>query len=88
MESAPRNEVELQAWLGRKVSETLPRDRPLHIVVGKPLLPPAGGVLSQPTEAQIDEHHRKYITALTELYDRHKATYYGKEAARMVLEIW
>ena len=72
---------------GRWWCPILPRDRRLHIVVGSPLLPPPG-VGEQPTDAQVDAQHKRYVAALTDLYDRHKVAYYGKEAANAELEIW
>ena len=61
-----------------------------RLVLATPLLPPATlRDVRRPTEADVNEHHARYIAALTELYDRHKATYYGEAAAaNMSLEIW
>ena len=75
----------IMPW-GRWWCPILPRADRLHLVVGKPLLPPAPA--PEPTNEQVREHHARYVAALTELYDRHKVQYYGAAAASAKLEIW
>jgi hypothetical protein len=65
----------------------LPRDRRLHIVVGTPIQTPTARGTPNPTAKEVDEHHARYVQALTELYDRHKVEYYGAGGANQ-LEIW
>lgn len=46
---------------------------PLSIVMGKPIpVPPVAGD-GKPTQAQIDDTHAKYVTALQGIFERHKA---------------
>ena len=54
----------------------------LHIVVGKALQLPQTDL---PTTSQVDEYYKKYVAALTQLFERHKAAY-GEPKA--VLEVW
>ena len=38
-------------------------------------------MIEHPTEEQIEEYHRKYVHALTELYDKYKDKY-AKDRSR------
>jgi 1-acyl-sn-glycerol-3-phosphate acyltransferase len=60
----------------------MPRNKRMHIVVGEPLELPQ---IEYPTNKQIDEHHKSYISKLSGLFDRHKGDY-GMDAESM--EIW
>jgi hypothetical protein len=51
---------------------TLPKQRPLTTVVGKPI--PVCKV-KEPTQKQIDELHELYINELKALFDQHKEKY-------------
>lgn len=62
----------------------LPRDKKMHVVVGKPLLPKSGAIM-KPTKEQVKEFHTQYCDALKELFDKHKKNY-GE--ADSVLEFW
>lgn len=70
----------------------LPYSSPVTAVVGKPLAPPARpagesptlGGLVEPSQAEIDDFHSRYVAALTELFERHKVKYGYPDA---VLEI-
>ena len=68
----------------------LPYSGPVTAVVGEPLEPPARpaeetpGALVEPSQAEVDALHARYVTALTDLFDRHKAKYGFPDA---VLEI-
>jgi 2-acylglycerol O-acyltransferase 2 len=58
---------------GRGFFPPLPRrDLGLYHVVGKPIVLPK---IEDPTQAQLDEYHAKYVQALRELFDRNKANF-------------
>jgi hypothetical protein len=73
---------------GRWFCPILPRDKHLHIVVGKPLSPPEGMTPGAPTEAEVSAHHARYVQALGALFDRHKVRFYGQSAKDVALEVW
>ena len=51
----------------------VPHRRPMRIVVGRPVeVPPQQPGEDAASERRIEELHRRYVTALTELYDRHR----------------
>jgi 1-acyl-sn-glycerol-3-phosphate acyltransferase len=52
----------------RRAAGPLPRRVPLTMVVGAPLAMP---VIADPTAAQVDAHHARYVAALRALYDAH-----------------
>ena len=53
----------------------------IHTVVGEPLKLPR---IAEPTKAQVDEWHDKYIKALQALFNRHKAKYAPGAALEIV----
>jgi 2-acylglycerol O-acyltransferase 2 len=71
----------------------LPHAGPVTAVAGEPLEPPARlageggqplGTQVEPTQAEVDAFHARYVAALTDLFDRHKAKFGCPDA---VLEI-
>jgi len=71
------------AFFGNPLCPMLPRtDAPILSFIGPPLALPK---IDKPTQKDVDEWHAKYLVALQELFDRHKAAA-GKPEA--VLEIW
>lgn len=59
----------------------IPRNDYMHIVVGKAVQLPQ---IDNPTNDDVHKYHEKYVTALKDLFDRHKTQYgeYGE------LEVW
>jgi len=80
----PQGLTKLRVWLaefnvpailplGRWFFPPLPRrDVGLYMVVGTPLRLPQ---IAEPSAAQLDEHHARYIDALRALFDRNKANF-------------
>ncbi|OQR92024.1 diacylglycerol O-acyltransferase 2 [Achlya hypogyna] len=58
-------------------SGPLPKATKLHTVIGAPVPVPRREV---PTQAEIDEYHAKYITAVTALFEKHQAAFYDGKA--------
>jgi len=63
----------------------LPRDNPLHIVVGVPLPLPK---IESPSNSEIDKYHLMYIKHVEELFERYKGKYYTGTNKTVPLEIW
>jgi hypothetical protein len=57
----------------------LPRNRRLHVVVGAPLPPAEKGVT-------LEQHHKRYVTLVQQLYRAHAHECYGKEQPE--LQVW
>ena len=47
----------------------MPKRESIEVVVGHPIACPQ---VDSPTQAQIDEYHLRYITALKQLYELHR----------------
>ncbi|KAK3260148.1 hypothetical protein CYMTET_30880 [Cymbomonas tetramitiformis] len=62
----------LPLFMGRGIwltSGLLPLNKPVHVVVGKPIDCPK---VENPTSAQVEEYHEKYIEALIEVFNANK----------------
>jgi len=51
----------------------LPHRRPINVVIGSPI--PVGGPIENPTKAEVDELHEKYMKALEMLYNEYNDRY-------------
>mmetsp|Transcript_6528 Transcript_6528/g.9488 ORF Transcript_6528/g.9488 Transcript_6528/m.9488 type:complete len:336 (+) Transcript_6528:64-1071(+) len=61
-------------------------DSDLLIVIGKPLVLPK---IEEPTKADVELWHGKYVAALTNLFEEHKEDAYGAEDGKTCkLEVW
>ena len=60
----------------------IPRRAPVTVVVGAPV-EVEGGPVESPTMEAIQEHHAKYVTALKELYEKHKSEYGRGETGQL-----
>ena len=60
----------------------IPRRAPVTVVVGAPV-EVEGGSVESPTKEAIQRHHAKYVTALAELYEKHKSEYGHGETGRL-----
>ncbi|CAD6195029.1 unnamed protein product [Caenorhabditis auriculariae] len=61
----------------------LPLRKPVNVVVGAPI---ATEKLPTPTPEQIDELHQKYIEALNDLFEQHKAKYGVAADVHLILQ--
>ena len=68
----------LVPWLPKRHVE-------MYIAIGKPLKLPK---IEKPTKEEVSAWHDKYIKALTQLFEEHKAAAYGPSSKTMKLEIW
>ena len=62
----------------------LPRRHPLHVVVGSPV---RFKKIADPSHAEVAVAHQAYIESLVTLFEKHKATFYGKDTSAE-LEVW
>lgn len=53
----------------------LPRRVPVDVVLGEPLALPACATPNEPTEAEVDAAHQKYLAALRRLFEEHKSRF-------------
>jgi len=72
---------------GRWWCPVLPRDECMHMVVGSPIAPPSPLPDGTISPVMVDAFHAQYVAALVDLFDRHKATYYGAGYTEP-LEVW
>eukprot|EP00310_Coccolithus_braarudii_P015570 CAMPEP_0183341838 /NCGR_PEP_ID=MMETSP0164_2-20130417/8046_1 /TAXON_ID=221442 /ORGANISM="Coccolithus pelagicus ssp braarudi, Strain PLY182g" /LENGTH=192 /DNA_ID=CAMNT_0025512265 /DNA_START=404 /DNA_END=979 /DNA_ORIENTATION=- len=70
---------------GQRLLPLAPKPSPLHVVVGAPLVLER---VEQPTVEQVAAAHEEYVSALSRLFERHKARAYGDEARGLTLEVW
>ena len=56
------------------VMRLLPRRVPVDVVLGEPLALPACATPNEPTEAEVDAAHQKYLAALRRL-EEHKSRF-------------
>ena len=63
--------IALPLFTGR-FGTPLPHQKPVTVLIGKPIEVPKPETLgAKPSDALVDEYHKKYIAALTALYDAH-----------------
>lgn len=72
---------------GEKLSPLTPRrNKNISIVIGAPISIPK---IEDPTKEQVLAYHKKYIAALSKLFEDHKVKFYGEEKAKTAkLDIW
>ncbi|CAB3398361.1 unnamed protein product [Caenorhabditis bovis] len=61
----------------------LPLNKPVNVVVGAPLEVTKS---TNPTQEEIDELHRKYMKALSELFDEHKLRFGVDEHVKLIFQ--
>lgn len=72
--------------LGNPILPILPRwDTDLYIAMGEPILVPK---IDNPSKEQVSQWHKKYMAALTKLFEDHKEEAYGPDAKTIKLELW
>lgn len=69
---------------GHWLCPILPKDVPVHVVVGQPLQLPK---IAKPSRDDVNLHHARYIQAVTELFEKYRNTYYP-DTPDAPLEIW
>lgn len=61
----------------------MPFRRPINTVVGKPI---AVRLIKEPTQEDIDEYHKKYLTSLQNLFEEYKGQYGIDEMQHLVFQ--
>merc|ERR1712098_532704 len=59
----------------------LPYRRPINVVIGQPI---SVNKVENPTNAEIEELHQKYVDALRKLYEDHNPVY-GDEKVKLII---
>merc|ERR1711862_170145 len=73
------------AW-GNLLVPWLPKPQTqIYIVIGNTIKLPK---IDKPTKEEVTIWHKKYVSALTELFEDHKEVAYGPESKTMKLELW
>ena len=72
---------------GHPVAPLLPkRNIDIRVIIGKPLVVPK---IESPSKQEVETWHKKYVAALTKLYEDHKEDAMGADAAKVSkLEVW
>ncbi len=68
-----KTKIGLSFGWGMQFFKLLPKQRPLYIVVGKPI--PVEAKVPNPSEEQIDQLHQLYETAMAKLFEENKGKY-------------